>query len=614
MDLSTSAQNELDIFRRLSEHGQNPYLPEIYGSCQKKDSLWLAQEFSSFGALRNVLVDRETSQLITVTHKVHASRQLADAMSFFKQNRIVHADLSCRNILLFRLESDPTMTIIKLIDFGLALTLPELSDRVCHKQPKAVRWCAPETVKDSCFSYSSDAWSFGLTLWELFSDGLAPWSNLKKRSDVTERLCALLDKTAEFDAMTEFPRPNGCPAVMHQAILSVLRLTEHNRASIEALQKFLAGVARGEKVSMSSEIKQEVSAVPNVEQAGQVCVDGEVAEQKLESNQALDSTIDDLTVQTIDDDSADTVEDVTAQTIDDFTAQTIDDVTAQTIDDVHAQTSDDATAESIDDVTVQSDDVADEAEDIENSEDSEDEVFRPAFVRRKSLLNAHTGEEEYFNPDDELGEVAAEGVQHMAEIEASDVEASAQSEVEGSSCGKRQPQHSLLSTAATSQADSGASSPRTPRHTTCSKTSFESPRSLQGVRSSMPVHVVRRASTPGQVFRDSPNLSTFASQSCRIPVAHASAKPSLLAHSSTPPVVFQSMRSRSVVQERGAMSGSCTSFRCQAPEDSRVCAVQLNSGVQHLVPRAPGCRTSFSVITGAGSSSPLRLSRPSPFA
>lgn len=615
MDLSICAQNELDIFRRLSEHGQNPHLPEIYGSCQKKDSLWLAQEISSFGALRSVVLDRETSQPFTVTHKVHASRQLADAMIFLKNNRIVHADLSCRNVLLFRLESDPAMTIIKLVDFGLALTLPELSERVSHKQPKAVRWCAPETVKDSCFSYNSDAWSFGATLWELFSDGLAPWGNLKKRSDVTERLCALLDKSANFDAMTEFPRPNGCPVVMHQAILSVLRLTEHDRASIEALQKFLAGVVRGEKVCMSGEVQQDKSAATSLECAGKVSVDGEAAEQILDSNQALENTIDDLTVQIIDDVTAD----VTVQS-DDVTAQS-DDLTVQTIDDLTVQT--------VDDVTAQRDDLAGDEEDAKNSEDDEDDDFMPVFERRRSLLNPHTGEEEYFHPDEEFSEAAVEGVQHMAEIESSDAEASTRSEVEECSGGELQPQHSLLSTAATSQADSGASSPRTPRHVDCSTTRFECPGPMQGIRTSTPVArssilfrsvagglVERvsvpgvRASTPGQAFGDSPNLSNFAAQSCRIPLVHTFTKPSLLTHSSTPAVVFQSLRSRSVLQERGAMSGSCTSFGCQAPEDSRLCAIQANSGVQHIMPQALSCRSSFSVR----SSSPLRLSCPSPFA
>jgi len=266
--------------------------------------------------------------------------------------------------------------------------------------------------------------------------------------------------------------------------------------------------------------------------------------------------------------------------------------------------------------------LADEAEDVEKSEDSEDDNFRPVFVRRKSLLNPHTGEEEYFHPDAELSEVAAEGCRPRG------------AKFEDDSCGKHQPQHSLLSTAATSQADSGASSPRTPRRTDCGKAIFESPESTQGIRSSIPVHVARspnisrsvvgaltepvlapgvRASTPGQAFCDSPNLSTFASQSRRIPLAHASIKPALLPHSSTPPVVFQSMRSRSVVKERGAVSGACISFGCQAPEDSRACAVVTNSGVQHFMSHASGYRRSFSLMTSSGSSSPLRLRRPSPF-
>lgn len=363
---------------------------------------------------------------------------------------------------------------------------------------------------------------------------------------------------------------------------------------------------------MSGEVKQDKSAATSLEGAGKVSVDGEAAEQMLDSNQALENTIDDLTMQTIDDVTAG----VTVQS-DDVTAQS-DDLTVQTIDDLTVQT--------VDDVTAQSDDLAGDVEDAKNSEDNEDDDFMPVFESRRSLLNPHTGEEEYFHPDEEFSEAAADCVQHMAEMEVSDAEASTRSEAEECSGGELQPQHSLLSTAATSQADSGASSPRTPRHVDCSKTRFERPGPMQVARSSIFSRSVAgglvervsvpgvRASTPGQAFGDSPNLSNFAAQSCRIPLVHTFTKPALLPHSSTPAVVFQSLRSRSVLQERGAMSGSCTSFGRQALEDSRVRAIKANSGVQLIMPHALGCRTSFSVTTSTGSSSPLRLSCPSPFA
>jgi len=686
-NLSTCAQNEMDIFRRLSEHGQHQHIPEIYGSCQKKDALWLAQEMSSFGALRDVLLDENTSQLMTVTHKMHASVQMADAMTFLKKNRIIHADLSCRNVLLFRLESEPALTTVKLVDFGLALTLPEFSDSVNHKQPRAVRWCAPETVRDSCLSCRSDAWSLGTTLWELFSDGLTPWSNLKKRSDVTERLCALMDKSVSFDAVTEFPRPTGCPVVMHHIILSVLRLTEHDRASVEDLQNLFTKVLRGEKICMSSEVgrqeseavliecvgkslecarkidadscdgKKDESTAKSLESAGMVDVDSckkdECAAKALECTGNVDADS-----CTKDESAAKALEcmgnvDADSSTKDDSEAKALEctgnvDADSCVVHDASAAASfecagkvdvDDEETEqifasiqtfenSIDDFSEQSDSLAGDVEDFENCEDTD----MTPMVRRKSLLNQNTGEEEYFHPDDDdSGVVEVQGDIDNFKISVGENEDSSRMDAERCPDGDLQPQYSLMSTAATSQADSGASTPRTPPSTDCIKPRFQCPVLVESiVRCSPSTEVPRssifcqptagggvrhvplpgtQASTTGKAFCDAQDFTNLPEQSRCIPLVRGNSKPPLLLRSSTPTlfrsctptVLLRPVRSQSVMQERIVAHNSC--------------AVNQVSDInaQRAMPLASGCCTVFSVPSG-GSMSPMRLSCPSRFA
>ena len=47
--------------------------------------------------------------------------QIIDAMIFLAYNRVVHADLACRNVLIFRFdEADPKNNIVKVSDFGLS--------------------------------------------------------------------------------------------------------------------------------------------------------------------------------------------------------------------------------------------------------------------------------------------------------------------------------------------------------------------------------------------------------------------------------------------------------------------------------------------------------------
>lgn len=42
----------------------------------------------------------------------------------------------------------------------------------------AVRRCAPESLKTRTFSRATDTWMFGVTLWEMFTQGQEPWLGL----------------------------------------------------------------------------------------------------------------------------------------------------------------------------------------------------------------------------------------------------------------------------------------------------------------------------------------------------------------------------------------------------------------------------------------------------
>lgn len=38
--------------------------------------------------------------------------------------------------------------------------------------------CAPESLKTRTFSHATDTWMFGVTLWEMFTQGQEPWLGL----------------------------------------------------------------------------------------------------------------------------------------------------------------------------------------------------------------------------------------------------------------------------------------------------------------------------------------------------------------------------------------------------------------------------------------------------
>ena len=73
--------------------------------------------------------------------------------------------------------------LVKIADFGLSREISESSLDGAYttrggKIP--VRWTAPEAIAFRKFTSSSDAWSFGIVMWEVMSYGERPywdWTN-----------------------------------------------------------------------------------------------------------------------------------------------------------------------------------------------------------------------------------------------------------------------------------------------------------------------------------------------------------------------------------------------------------------------------------------------------
>lgn len=117
------------------------------------------------------------------------ARQICSAMIYLKHFRILHRDIAARNVLL-----DETLANAKLGDFGLAVTISELEARsstaeieTVLKKRVPVKWTAPECLEKGLYSFSSEMWSFGITLWEMWSYGRVPYRKIYVE-DVLEQI------------------------------------------------------------------------------------------------------------------------------------------------------------------------------------------------------------------------------------------------------------------------------------------------------------------------------------------------------------------------------------------------------------------------------------------
>lgn len=91
-----------------------------------------------------------------------------------------------------------------------------------------VRRYAPESYEFGKFSHASDVWSFGITLWEMYSRGQVPYGEETPGFKATEMI----------NNGERLSKPNDCPLDVYQIMLGCWNFHPQNRPTFEFLIKF----------------------------------------------------------------------------------------------------------------------------------------------------------------------------------------------------------------------------------------------------------------------------------------------------------------------------------------------------------------------------------------
>jgi serine/threonine protein kinase len=182
---------EVEVFFKLGRH---PNLTPLLGMTTHPDgSDCMLVEFAELGSLDNLLVQKadegvEISEAVRIT----IAMQICDGMSQLAEYDVVHRDLACRNVLVFRFSPvDRAQVLVKVTDYGLALLDGGGTRGVTThsgSDARPVRWLAPEALRTRRYSRASDVWAFGVTLWELWSDGMVPYWEVPSDEEVVRRV------------------------------------------------------------------------------------------------------------------------------------------------------------------------------------------------------------------------------------------------------------------------------------------------------------------------------------------------------------------------------------------------------------------------------------------
>jgi serine/threonine protein kinase len=132
----------------------------------------LVTELAPIGSLIDLL--RSVPRKVSVYQLCDFSCQIACGMAYLERKNYVHRDLAARNVLL------KSLTEVKISDFGLTRAVDQTDQTyvMATNSLLPIAWTAPEALDTKQFTSACDVWSFGITLWEMFSYGAEPYDDM----------------------------------------------------------------------------------------------------------------------------------------------------------------------------------------------------------------------------------------------------------------------------------------------------------------------------------------------------------------------------------------------------------------------------------------------------
>uniref|UniRef100_A0A8C6U763 non-specific protein-tyrosine kinase n=1 Tax=Neogobius melanostomus TaxID=47308 RepID=A0A8C6U763_9GOBI len=154
---------EAKVMMRLS-HSR---LVQLYGVCSQQKPIYIVTEFMELGCLLNVLRKRRGSMGLDLLLSV--CLDVCEGMEYLEESSFIHRDLAARNCLV-----NDSM-VVKVSDFGM--TRYVLDDQYTSSSGAKfpVKWSPPEVFNFCKYSSKSDVWSYGVLMWEVFTEGRMPF-------------------------------------------------------------------------------------------------------------------------------------------------------------------------------------------------------------------------------------------------------------------------------------------------------------------------------------------------------------------------------------------------------------------------------------------------------
>jgi serine/threonine protein kinase len=149
------ALREADVLASVS----HPNIVRYVESFQEHGCFYIVMEYADGGDLAKKLESRNGAPL-PESEVLHDFIQLAIAIKYIHDRKILHRDLKAENVFLMK---DGT---VKLGDFGIAKVL-EHTFQLCQTQVGTPYYLSPEICDGANYNSKTDIWSLGCILYQL---------------------------------------------------------------------------------------------------------------------------------------------------------------------------------------------------------------------------------------------------------------------------------------------------------------------------------------------------------------------------------------------------------------------------------------------------------------
>lgn len=165
---------EAQVLMKLS----HPKLVQLLGVCTQQVPIFLVFEFMENGSLNDFL--RRNRGTLTRSTALGMCQDVCEGMEYLEASNFIHRDLAARNCLVGE------SLVVKVSDFGMTRFVLDDQYTSSSGTKFPVKWSAPEVFRYGRYSSKSDVWSYGVLVWEVFSEGKTPFEHLSNSDAVEE--------------------------------------------------------------------------------------------------------------------------------------------------------------------------------------------------------------------------------------------------------------------------------------------------------------------------------------------------------------------------------------------------------------------------------------------